>query len=122
MITEGKWEVHDKMTETGSKLEIIPIYNCPKEGRMPNGTRCVCAVSGHDAEAYDNARLIAAAPELLEACKEAVVLFQKLGVKLLASGNISNIEELPEHKGDKHGNGSTVDKIQQAIAKAEGRE
>jgi len=56
---------------------------------------------------------------LLAACKDAVILFRKLADKLFASGNIGIIEDLPEHKGDKHGKGSTVDEMQQAITKAE---
>ena len=66
--TKGKWEAHNKMTETESGLKIIPVYNFAPNTR-PTG-RCICAVSGHDPEAQANARLIAAAPALLAACKD----------------------------------------------------
>ncbi|KKK62006.1 hypothetical protein LCGC14_3008660 [marine sediment metagenome] len=68
--TKGKWEAHNKMTETESGLKIIPVYNFAPNTR-PTG-RCICAVSGHDPEAQANARLIAAAPALLAACKDLI--------------------------------------------------
>lgn len=61
--TPGPWEVMRKITETESGLEVIPIYG-PPEGRQRD-RRVVGTASFHDPVAEANARLIAAAPELL---------------------------------------------------------
>ncbi len=66
-----------------------------------------------------NARLIAAAPDLLEAGEKAVSLLESLAKALIANGLTCILDSLnDEHGGDKHGKGSTTDKLRQIIAKA----
>ena len=97
MHTKGKWEVHSKMTETESGLQIIPVYNFAPNTR-PTG-RCICAVSGHNLEAQDNAKLIAAAPEtakqrdaLLGVIRNALISIKILSMPRLVSNVASNKE------------------------------
>jgi hypothetical protein len=84
-------------------------WNINKDCSEKSGRPCVHSEIFHIAEMLwmsdeteDNARLIAAAPELLEACKTA----------------LANMENLPwEHQSP-----STMDLLHAAIAKAEGNQ
>ena len=90
--TPGKWKVyHDINVMTDSKNPSF-IASCGMNNNIQD-TLETCKA---------NARLIAAAPELLEACKEAL--------------------ELPIDPIDEIGTSSILTKIQQVIAKAEGKE
>ena len=59
MITQGNWEVSKHATP-----DYAPQYGIYADGERND----LCTVKGENAE--DNARLIAAAPELLAACKD----------------------------------------------------
>ena len=72
MITEGDWYIDKKLTDNGAP--IIVSDTCWR-----NEKRQIAKVLYHsgseDPEVDDNARLIAAASDLLEACKELADIF-----------------------------------------------
>ena len=73
--------------------------------------QCVCAVNGEDSKPmYENARLIAAAPELLQACKKVAQWLDYPGFgKPLKAAGIATIE-------------ACLEKLRAAIARATGSE
>ena len=93
MITQGKWLLNDN--------DGI-IYS--------EGQKEICWIPSDDDEDVDNARLIAAAPELLAACKG----FMRFANRDLPKNAIHMIPErfLAELRDE-------TNKIKQAIAKAE---
>ncbi len=90
--TKGPWTAADALPETNSSMERIPIEapdnpeaTCISEEY--NGCKYVAHCFGPDREA--NARLIAAAPDLLEALRLAVATIHKL--RILANINANAI-------------------------------
>lgn len=59
--TPGPWTYREGMISGGNKIKIAEMDQC----HMPN------------IEHYANAALIAAAPELLEACKKAIIAIEE---------------------------------------------
>lgn len=96
--TEGPWEVR----QAGG---LKPSYAIAPKGMRPSGG-CIAMIphrEGREHISKANARLIASAPELLEACKLAVSL-------------------LSEIREDEGGHKAMTDfSLKQAIAKAEGK-
>lgn len=95
MITQGEWEIN------GGIIEVLPA------GRPYSKPQQICIVgvpNNQTKEDTDNARLISAAPDLLEACKEAKI-------EITESIKYGRIESLTD----------VLQKITAAIAKAEGR-
>jgi hypothetical protein len=94
--TRGPWTAHkDEVSATEDRL----VADCQSD------------VTISKAESYANARLIAAAPELLAACKLAVKAMQ------FAARNSCNLDDSPdaeEYRAD-------IRTVQSVIAKAEGR-
>jgi len=86
--TKGKWEQNGTLITNGTMCSTSAfIATCPTGNRISYG------------EAEANARLIAASPMLLEACK--------MTLRLLCGDSCQEINEKP------------IDIIKQAIAKAE---
>lgn len=104
--TPGKWEVDG--------TSVYGLQDCSWQGKPDKKNRFFLKVysGGRDTASEEeleaNARLIASAPELLEACKEVDLYFKGL----IMLGQIS-----PEFEKSE-----LYNKIQQAIAKAEGKE
>ena len=68
MITQGKWEVHEGDLRQNGRGEFIEIWcNNGVLLTINEGEDCFAGVSDEDRA---NARLIAAAPDLLAACEE----------------------------------------------------
>ncbi len=65
--TKGKWEIMPCRERTGN-LDIVVDTPC-ESGTFLGIIACCSKRNGKPAETQANARLIAAAPELLEACK-----------------------------------------------------
>lgn len=81
--TPGPWEIPDQTwtrnltVNTAGGMEAAMIA-CPGSGGAMSYTDEVCTLSWKDdGEWLANARLIAAAPELLEACKAAYNILQQ---------------------------------------------
>ena len=93
--TPGPWQMHDEFychEEIYGNLDLV-------DGNV-RGT-LVCEVSEND-ESFANARLIAAAPDLLEACKDAADAMSRMDC------------------GEETRMGSALKKVCDAIAKATG--
>ena len=89
MHTQGTWE------NNGGIIEALPVG---RSFKSMQGIAVVGIPNNQTAEDTDNARLICAAPDLLEACKRALNDLQEAG-----------------------GWNSTMNVLQSAIAKAEGK-
>ncbi|HEY9453453.1 MAG TPA: hypothetical protein VIR82_12320 [Bradyrhizobium sp.] len=63
--TQGPWDFQEEYGDTGQRFTAV------RDGRYET----VCIIDGHENEA--DARLIAAAPDLLEALKEAESLLEQ---------------------------------------------
>jgi hypothetical protein len=61
--TPGPWKVDRRSRRFGAETIRLTVWKGVKSLEM------ICAIAGDDSESEANARLIAAAPELLEACK-----------------------------------------------------
>lgn len=84
--TDGPWEVR-KYSNTKVK-DAEGIFTTNKQDRFP----IVESVWGHDLEQSDaNARLIAAAPELLAACERAIQLLKGAGANVDAEEPILKV-------------------------------
>lgn len=68
--TPGPWQV------SRNNAGAIPLHFQPPEVIGRNGQCCVASQMGNGPEAEANARLIAAAPELLAACEAMLDKFQ----------------------------------------------
>ena len=108
MHTKGKWEVSKHAT---------PDY-APQYGIHKGGTNDFCIVKDKEAEA--NAHLIAAAPDLLEACKEINKRIDFLLKKILANESYPYKIILERIEIDK--TYACMSYINEAITKAEGGE
>ena len=114
--TPGPWRVHGINKETGS-ISIGPVgglyviadvtnaasFGEMLAGAMKRGSGRFDQKDGHTQ--WANARLIAAAPELLAALKEARLQIEYLDAKFQPTGTSANV----------------LARIESAIAKAEGR-
>lgn len=101
--TPGEWNIIKVYDGTSMQLITAAIYAHPRESVK------ICDMNPQNlcaGENEANANLIAAAPELLEACKYAQTYLES------PEGEAPNGARLI----------STIEKLQQIIAKAEGRE
>ena len=98
MITQGKWEIKD----IG--------YPKDREYWIANNGNVIARVTRvltDETEAIDNARLIAAAPELLATAQEIIADFDNYG------------EVLQQDDNSEYGKVAPIERLRQAIAKAE---
>lgn len=99
--TPGPWEVSASIHWPSSIGAWKAIWG-PSTAQLTHQKRICLITPNRKAESDSNARLIAAAPELLAACKAADEL-------------LSRIPKLPNHKGRKI---TVIRELQAAIAKA----
>lgn len=111
--TKGPWEIDGEITVEGMGAFCIMSPSDVRE----EGPIIVAAVLDISTEAYPNAgyadanaKLIAAAPDLLEACKQSVELFEAWRDGIFARLGIHWIEEPP-----------AIKEMRAAIAKATGK-
>ena len=107
MITQGKWEV-DSISDVDQEGKSVYAVYC---GKTRIASRIGYPGSISDNVSSANARLIAAAPDLLEACKEALKLIdiaRKYFPKSIKNSDKFTLE-------------NTCATIGKAIAKAEGK-
>ncbi len=71
--SKGKWSVR------GNKIFIGDSYRCVANVSVQKNFDTKTFKAVEDVEAIANAKLIAAAPEFLEACKWALEQFKRLG-------------------------------------------
>ena len=106
--TPGKWTYH---LSTSSRLAIVDSNRFYDDGNYQY--RSICEIGKkYNPDFEADARLIAAAPTLLEACKMAVDVFRKLDIDIL--GVAENGEGMRWPIRDE-----IIDGICKAIAKAE---
>lgn len=104
MHTPGKWELKDRYDLRHNPCGIdIAVNSNTMICRMPDGA----TVNGGNAfpEQLANARLIAAAPDMYEACKSA----------------ISEIEYMADKLGNDHKMTLSWELLRDALSKAEGK-
>ena len=79
--TEGPWTIdHQRIGPPGEPVALLCDVNDPMTGTVidwPRGNDSGTAMSIDDAENEANARLIASAPDLLEACEVANRFFEE---------------------------------------------
>ena len=111
MITQGKWI---NVCNGGSHAIDIMSEDCKTYIANCDGSQDGMFLNTKECE--DNARLIAAAPDLLEACKEALVVVEGERIHFdafPADGEILRMREHDVRKCEKQ--------LQTAIAKAENK-
>lgn len=104
--TPGPWQANAYSSVVGLPVSAQPD---PKEN-----TIIICGVRGDRATAEANARVIAAAPELLAALKELADLQQ------FANGFENGVEYNGIQEAE-YWHGQTMERVKAAITKAEGR-
>jgi hypothetical protein len=95
--TPGPWEYYDNATERGLNGITGISYSVCSNKHVDDRFYLICNTTDGFKQAEADARLIAAAPELLEACKEALSVMKRYA-------------DVPVH----------ILALEKAIAKAEG--
>jgi hypothetical protein len=98
--TPGPWFVPEGPFVTGLTIEtraIDEFIECPGSGGAMSVTTTICTLEWSGTPVWEsNARLIAAAPDILEALEEArtqvAILQDRLGIKDTGAGTLSIID------------------------------
>jgi len=105
--TPGPWDnsITTKYTSTGDEIIIPCVYKQLDGGQA---SMFICEMGGNNERDYANARLIAAAPDMLEAAKLALTELDRIG---------SDIGFEPERYQERI---HALDALSRAVRKAEG--
>ncbi len=115
--TKGPWKIEKR--DGHSIYGVRPVI-VPEDGSIDR----IAVVSYRGGATYPsgcdaNATLIAAAPDLLLSLKDTVNLCRQIMSILVANGSSTEVmAQIDGHRGDKHGDQSTLSKADAAIRNA----